>query len=131
MACPKIPECMYLHELAESEASFTKEEMQSGKHNDYEKRLMQHYLNIINKEQQQKLQQQKKKRVEKNSEKNIMNREIIIAKSNSNSDLTNGHGIVRNGHQSEKSFVRAKFLLCFYNDAFVSLLNRTHKFSRA
>ncbi|KAH8410363.1 hypothetical protein KR215_000599 [Drosophila sulfurigaster] len=36
--CPK-GDCMYLHELGDSEASFTKEEMHQGKHQEYEKRL--------------------------------------------------------------------------------------------
>uniref|UniRef100_A0A8D8MY94 CCR4-NOT transcription complex subunit 4 n=1 Tax=Culex pipiens TaxID=7175 RepID=A0A8D8MY94_CULPI len=37
-SCPK-PDCMYLHELGDQEASFTKEEMHQGKHQEYEKRL--------------------------------------------------------------------------------------------
>jgi len=36
--CPKN-DCMYLHELGDEAASFTKEEMQQGKHTDYEKQL--------------------------------------------------------------------------------------------
>lgn len=36
--CPKT-DCMYLHELGDEAASFTKEEMQHGKHQDYERRL--------------------------------------------------------------------------------------------
>lgn len=36
--CPK-PDCMYLHELGDESASFTKEEMQQGKHQEYEMRL--------------------------------------------------------------------------------------------
>lgn len=36
--CPK-PDCMYLHELGDLEASFSKEEMHQGKHQEYEKRL--------------------------------------------------------------------------------------------
>ncbi|XP_030384062.1 putative uncharacterized protein DDB_G0277255 [Scaptodrosophila lebanonensis] len=36
--CPK-GDCMYLHELGDQEASFTKEEMHQGKHQEYEKRL--------------------------------------------------------------------------------------------
>ncbi|KAM7354083.1 CCR4-NOT transcription complex subunit 4 isoform 1-T3 [Cochliomyia hominivorax] len=36
--CPKA-DCMYLHELGDPEASFTKEEMHQGKHQEYEKRL--------------------------------------------------------------------------------------------
>ncbi|XP_053206590.1 uncharacterized protein LOC128390844 [Panonychus citri] len=44
MQCPKLPECMYLHELADPEASFTKEEMQQGKHTEYEKKLINQYL---------------------------------------------------------------------------------------
>lgn len=36
--CPKN-DCMYLHELGDAEASFTKEEMHQGKHQEYEKRL--------------------------------------------------------------------------------------------
>lgn len=36
--CPK-PDCMYLHELGDGEASFTKEEMHQGKHQEYERRL--------------------------------------------------------------------------------------------
>lgn len=35
---------MYLHELGEEEASFTKDEMQAGKHQDYEQKLSEHYL---------------------------------------------------------------------------------------
>ncbi|XP_065343567.1 CCR4-NOT transcription complex subunit 4-like isoform X1 [Cloeon dipterum] len=36
--CPRA-ECMYLHDLGDSEASFTKEDMQQGKHQEYEKKL--------------------------------------------------------------------------------------------
>lgn len=39
-ACPK-PECMYLHDLGDQEASFTKEEMHQGKHQEYERKLVQ------------------------------------------------------------------------------------------
>lgn len=35
---------MYLHELGEEEASFTKEEMQAGKHQDYELKLCDQFL---------------------------------------------------------------------------------------
>lgn len=35
---------MYLHELGEDEASFTKDEMQAGKHQDYEQKLVEQYL---------------------------------------------------------------------------------------
>lgn len=38
-ACPK-PDCMYLHELGDEAASFTKEDMQMGKHQEYEQRLL-------------------------------------------------------------------------------------------
>ncbi|XP_071452177.1 mucin-19 isoform X2 [Hetaerina americana] len=38
LSCPK-PDCMYLHELGDREASFTKEEMQQGKHTEYERKL--------------------------------------------------------------------------------------------
>lgn len=34
------PECMYLHDMADSDISFTKDDMHAGKHADYEKRLM-------------------------------------------------------------------------------------------
>ncbi|CAK9297009.1 unnamed protein product [Gordionus sp. m RMFG-2023] len=37
--CPKT-DCMYLHEMGEEGASFTKEEMQIGKHQEYEMRLL-------------------------------------------------------------------------------------------
>ncbi|XP_063229601.1 uncharacterized protein LOC134534877 isoform X3 [Bacillus rossius redtenbacheri] len=47
--CPK-PDCMYLHDLGDSEASFTKEEMQQGKHQEYEKKLHDQLLNACNKE---------------------------------------------------------------------------------
>ncbi|XP_074661021.1 uncharacterized protein LOC141913398 isoform X2 [Tubulanus polymorphus] len=45
--CPKL-DCMYLHELGEEAASFTKEEMQQGKHQDYEQRLYEQYMNSQN-----------------------------------------------------------------------------------
>ncbi|XP_072046345.1 LOW QUALITY PROTEIN: CCR4-NOT transcription complex subunit 4-like [Amphiura filiformis] len=38
-ACPK-PDCMYLHELGDEAASFTKEDMQMGKHQEYEQKLL-------------------------------------------------------------------------------------------
>ncbi|KAJ6656314.1 hypothetical protein lerEdw1_003817 [Lerista edwardsae] len=40
MQCPK-PDCMYLHELGDEAASFTKEEMQAAKHQEYEQKLLQ------------------------------------------------------------------------------------------
>ena len=39
---------MYLHELGEESASFTKEEMQQGKHQDYEQRLYETFMNQLN-----------------------------------------------------------------------------------
>ncbi|XP_045779945.1 uncharacterized protein LOC123877333 isoform X2 [Maniola jurtina] len=41
--CPK-PDCMYLHELGDPKASFTKEEMHAGLHQVYERRLHQQLL---------------------------------------------------------------------------------------
>uniref|UniRef100_UPI00358DF5BA CCR4-NOT transcription complex subunit 4 n=1 Tax=Myxine glutinosa TaxID=7769 RepID=UPI00358DF5BA len=38
--CPK-GDCMYLHELGDEAASFTKEDMQVGKHQEYEQKLLQ------------------------------------------------------------------------------------------
>ncbi|XP_043943403.1 CCR4-NOT transcription complex subunit 4 [Protopterus annectens] len=46
MQCPK-PDCMYLHELGDEAASFTKEEMQAGKHQEYEQKLL-HELYKLN-----------------------------------------------------------------------------------
>ncbi|KAK2725200.1 CCR4-NOT transcription complex subunit 4-like isoform X1 [Artemia franciscana] len=37
-SCPKA-DCMYLHEIGEDSASFTKEDMQLGKHQEYERKL--------------------------------------------------------------------------------------------
>ncbi|XP_070763061.1 CCR4-NOT transcription complex subunit 4 [Enoplosus armatus] len=45
MQCPK-PDCMYLHELGDEAASFTKEEMQAGKHQEYEQKLLQDLYKI-------------------------------------------------------------------------------------
>ncbi|KAK2183071.1 hypothetical protein NP493_324g01007 [Ridgeia piscesae] len=45
--CPK-PDCMYLHELGEEAASFTKEEMQQGKHQEYEQKLYEQFMNTQN-----------------------------------------------------------------------------------
>lgn len=41
--CPKT-DCMYLHELGDQAASFTKEEMQHGKHQEYERKLHEQML---------------------------------------------------------------------------------------
>ena len=41
-------DCMYLHELGEEAASFTKEEMQLGKHQEYEQKLLENYMNQQN-----------------------------------------------------------------------------------
>ncbi|XP_060068321.1 CCR4-NOT transcription complex subunit 4-like isoform X1 [Ylistrum balloti] len=45
--CPK-QDCMYLHELGEEAASFTKEEMQVGKHQEYEQKLLESFMNSQN-----------------------------------------------------------------------------------
>uniref|UniRef100_A0A3Q2Y5B5 CCR4-NOT transcription complex subunit 4 n=1 Tax=Hippocampus comes TaxID=109280 RepID=A0A3Q2Y5B5_HIPCM len=45
MQCPK-PDCMYLHELGDEAASFTKDEMQAGKHQEYEQKLLQDLYKI-------------------------------------------------------------------------------------
>ncbi|XGW32056.1 hypothetical protein V3C99_010325, partial [Haemonchus contortus] len=39
------PECMYLHEIADSDISFTKEDMHMGKHAEYERKLIDTVLN--------------------------------------------------------------------------------------
>ena len=39
---------MYLHELGEDAASFTKEEMQQGKHQEYEQLLQEQFMNSQN-----------------------------------------------------------------------------------
>ncbi|CAL1535370.1 unnamed protein product [Lymnaea stagnalis] len=41
-------DCMYLHELGEEAASFTKDEMQAGKHQEYEQMLIEQFLNAQN-----------------------------------------------------------------------------------
>ncbi|XP_022186850.1 CCR4-NOT transcription complex subunit 4 isoform X2 [Nilaparvata lugens] len=43
-SCPK-GDCMYLHDFGDPEASFTKEEMQQGKHQEYEKKLHDQLIN--------------------------------------------------------------------------------------
>jgi len=50
--CPKS-ECMYLHHYGDSEASFTKEDMQMGKHQEYEKKLIEEFV-VQSQHQQQK-----------------------------------------------------------------------------
>ncbi|BFZ05233.1 hypothetical protein BsWGS_08273 [Bradybaena similaris] len=41
-------DCMYLHEMGEEAASFTKDEMQAGKHQEYEQMLIEQFLNAQN-----------------------------------------------------------------------------------
>ncbi|XP_015914790.1 CCR4-NOT transcription complex subunit 4 isoform X3 [Parasteatoda tepidariorum] len=48
--CPKT-DCMYLHELGDEAASFTKEDMQQGKHQEYEKKLQDQILGSNNRKQ--------------------------------------------------------------------------------
>ena len=45
-SCPKN-DCMYLHELGDEQASFTKEQMQQGKHTEYEKALHDEMLSSL------------------------------------------------------------------------------------
>ena len=52
---------MYLHEVAEEEASFTKEDMSKQKHSEYEKSLMDSFLRR-QKEKQEKERQEIKER---------------------------------------------------------------------
>lgn len=48
------PECMYLHDIAEEEISFTKEDMHAGKHTDFERKLHEQLAQRIKAEQQRK-----------------------------------------------------------------------------
>ncbi|KAG8181095.1 hypothetical protein JTE90_016607 [Oedothorax gibbosus] len=48
--CPKT-DCMYLHELGDEAASFTKEDMQQGKHQEYEKKLQDQIIGCNNRKQ--------------------------------------------------------------------------------
>ncbi|XP_054714072.1 CCR4-NOT transcription complex subunit 4-like isoform X2 [Uloborus diversus] len=50
--CPKT-DCMYLHELGDEAASFTKEDMQQGKHQEYEKKLQDQILGCNNNNRKQ------------------------------------------------------------------------------
>lgn len=77
--CPKQPDCMYLHEMAESEASFTKEEMQLSKHTEYEKRLIAYYLDLLVKERDKKKVDLNDKISDNNkcNNSNVNNRKII------------------------------------------------------
>jgi len=61
-ACPKT-ECMYLHSIGEPEASFTKDDMTSGRHVDYEKGLVDGFLKgererSLNRHRQQELHEE-------------------------------------------------------------------------
>ncbi|KAJ1523631.1 hypothetical protein ONE63_001474 [Megalurothrips usitatus] len=47
--CPK-PDCMYLHDHGDPDASFTKEEMQQGKHQEFERKLHEQLINSYNKD---------------------------------------------------------------------------------
>ncbi|KAK6029973.1 hypothetical protein OSTOST_03908 [Ostertagia ostertagi] len=49
-----IQECMYLHEIADSDISFTKEDMHMGKHAEYERRLIDTVLNRSSTQPQEK-----------------------------------------------------------------------------
>ena len=69
---------MYLHDIADPEASFTKEEMQIGKHTEYEKRLIQHYLDMLSKEKDQKNNRKNTNNSQTIDDKNIENKTILI-----------------------------------------------------
>ncbi|XP_015922021.2 myb-like protein Z isoform X1 [Parasteatoda tepidariorum] len=43
-----MKECVYLHEQADAEASFTKEQIQAGKHIEYGQRLYEQYVQYVN-----------------------------------------------------------------------------------
>lgn len=49
--CPK-QDCMYLHDVGDMNASFTKEDMQAGKHQIFEKDLLDNYMLSVQKQRQ-------------------------------------------------------------------------------
>ncbi|OTF71622.1 hypothetical protein BLA29_005231, partial [Euroglyphus maynei] len=77
--------CMYLHEMAEQEASFTKEEMQAGKHTEYEKRLIQHYLDIIAAEREKEKQLLQQQTIQTNGSKQTQQQRPYINTTTGNS----------------------------------------------
>lgn len=69
---------MYLHDIADPEASFTKEEMQVGKHTEYEKRLIQHYLDLLSKDKDQKNNKKNTNNSQTIDDKSIESKTILI-----------------------------------------------------
>ncbi|KAF5290119.1 hypothetical protein FQA39_LY14900 [Lamprigera yunnana] len=69
--CPK-PDCMYLHDFGDPKASFTKEQMHAGKHQEYERKLhdmLMAKMAIQTAQQQQQLQQQQQQQENKSVNK--------------------------------------------------------------
>ncbi|XP_065654038.1 uncharacterized protein LOC100204596 isoform X2 [Hydra vulgaris] len=67
MQCPK-QDCMYLHDVGEEAASFTKEDMQAGKHQIFEKNLLENYAARVRQQQQIPNSSSKQYLEEENSE---------------------------------------------------------------
>ncbi|CAG2173935.1 unnamed protein product, partial [Oppiella nova] len=81
---------MYLHEMAEPEASFTKEEMSIGKHTEYEKRLIQHYWDLLVKERAEKSNR-------KNTQKDV---ELNGEHQHSHPKVESKHIVIKNPKQT-------------------------------
>ena len=69
-ACYK-PECMYLHEVAEEETSFTKEDMHQGKHTEYERRLHDQMMAVLGQQSNSAAGTQQQKEMLKNKTNRI------------------------------------------------------------
>ncbi|CBY14224.1 unnamed protein product [Oikopleura dioica] len=59
----KLTDCMYLHEIADPDASFTKEDMQKQKHTEYERRLMDNFRRAQQAEQARKEAAERERRL--------------------------------------------------------------------
>lgn len=98
--CPK-PDCMYLHDFGDPKASFTKEQMHAGKHQEYERKLHEMLLAkmAMQQQQQQQLQQQQQNETKHTSK----SKESTSTKSSSSVPANKDNWPQLNSEKSEKS----------------------------
>ncbi|XP_063702072.1 putative uncharacterized protein DDB_G0286901 isoform X3 [Culicoides brevitarsis] len=108
--CPK-PDCMYLHELGDEEASFTKEEMHQGKHQEYEKKLHDTLIALTQNEElkssaeksERNEKNEKSEKSEKNEKSNGSGKENSNGNSNSSSNSSSAETKVKKPAQGKRN----------------------------
>ncbi|CAF3915495.1 unnamed protein product [Rotaria sordida] len=125
-SCQKA-DCLYLHELGDPLASFTKEQMQQGLHLEYERKLMEQYMNktMLDTPKTGRTTVNGNKSESSSQKRNGPTPLLTTTTNDSNtiisaSNIVNGHSDLESGDETNNTTSNHHSLNGYHNDTFTS-----------